>query len=98
MTHCYFCGCNLPESEPLFTFHFYINESNIIPHSQILTHSFPIAYIQITHDIDNKGIEIINEPYVVYSCSYNCFLLMEEYIEEHKFFFYRKNNNINNFK
>ena len=79
MVYCYYCGCEVLESEPKFTFHFYINEPNVIPLSKILNISFPFSFLEIAHDIEDDGWGYVNKPYIISLCSRNCFFLMEEY-------------------
>lgn len=82
ITYCFYCDCEIPESDPQFTFHFFIDEHNAIPLSTVSKHSFPLAYVQIAHEKDGNGSSYANEPYIVDLCSRNCFLLMEGYNEQ----------------
>ena len=76
MCKCFFCGCSVPESEPKFTFYFSLNDQNTISHSALSNYSFPLAYIQITHEKNEDG-SFEKDLRVVNLCSRNCFFPME---------------------
>ena len=79
MSRCICCECFVPESIPQFTHHVHnVDKPNGVPISLINYLSFPVAFLHVIHEYDN-GFESQNEPEIIYVCSHNCFLLMENY-------------------
>lgn len=75
---CICCGCEVLETYPDFTFHYYVDMPNSISLSTIISLYYPFSFQYIIHESTMNGNDIVTTE-VVNICSRNCFLLMENY-------------------